>query len=462
MEQNLEQMIKHCEKICKLLYAYNIGGLAGTNDSVMESFRFSLIKFGVYLSEVDGTITKEERDCIKDTLGACPEAEELRQLKYRESLNRNQYGSAIPLILKYCVLADAKKIIPKDPYQNQKAQIVVDTYKLFGQHMMACQSEESILAAKKLTDYIENLNNFLEEFGVKKNSGEKLYTIDILGEDNIEKVSGESLEKLLEDFNSLIGLDEVKKEVNSLVNFLKVQKMRKEKNMKISDVSKHMVFSGNPGTGKTTVARILAEIYRNIGVLKKGQLVEVDRSGLVKGFVGQTATRVMEVVDSAIGGILFIDEAYTLTVGKGNGDFGQEAVDTLLKAMEDHRDDLVVIVAGYPDLMAEFLDSNPGLKSRFNKYIFFEDYTDKQLVSILKEMCEKQDYVLSNDAEEYAVQYFENRTACKPDNFANARDVRNFMEKAITNHATRVVDVTDASKECLSTLEKIDLEQVEL
>ena len=461
MEQSLEQMINHCEQICKIISSYNIGGAKENDTSILESFRFSLMKFGVYLSEADGVITQEEKDCIKNNLGICIEIESLKQLKYREKLFVEEYGNSIPPILKYCVLADAKKIVPNDPFKNQKAQIVVDTYNLFGQTMMSCHENDSIVAAKKLTDFINLMSDFLNEYAVKIPLNEKLYTSQIV--QNPENSNDpEKLEKLLEEFNALVGLDSVKSEVNSLVNLLKVQKMRREKNMKTSDVSKHMVFSGNPGTGKTTVARTLAEIYRNLGVLKTGQLVEVDRSGLVKGFIGQTAIRVQEVVESALGGILFIDEAYTLTVGKGNGDFGQEAVDTLLKAMEDHRDDLIVIVAGYPDLMAEFLGSNPGLKSRFNKFIHFDDYTANELLQILKGMCTKQDYRLSDAAEKHALEFFEARLESHPDNFANARDVRNYMEKAITNHASRVVSIKDASADCLSTFEVEDLENIEL
>ncbi len=462
MEQNLEQMIGHCEQIVKLMNAYHVVDLSVDKENVMESFRYSLVKFGAYLSDVNGVISEEEQECIKQNLGICPDIEVLREIRHRENLSENKYGKTIPMILKYCVLADVKKLIPNDPFKNQKAQIVVDTYQLFGQHMMACQNEDSIVAAKKLTDFIQLLTSFLEEFDLKCTSMEKLYTISFSEEKNFDELGNDKLEKILEEFNSMIGLESVKQEVNSLVNLLKVQKMRRDKNMKISDVSKHMVFSGNPGTGKTTVARILADVYKNLGALKKGQLVEVDRSGLVKGFVGQTATNVMEVVDSALGGILFIDEAYTLTVGKGNGDFGQEAVDTLLKAMEDHRDDLVVIVAGYPDLMDEFLESNPGLKSRFNKFIYFDDYDSEELLDILKNQCEKQQYSLSEKAEKYAKEFFENRVEQKPDNFANARDVRNFLERAITNHASRVVNIEDASEECLSVIEEEDIKGIVL
>ena len=264
---------------------------------------------------------------------------------------------------------------------------------------------------------------------------------------------------MLEELNQLVGLDGVKQEVNSLVNLLRIQKLREEKGMKQPNVSKHLVFSGNPGTGKTTVARMLADIYNALGILSGGQLVEVDRSGLVSGYIGQTATKVNGVVEQALGGILFIDEAYTLTANKGEGDFGQEAVDTLLKAMEDNRDNLVVIVAGYPDLMDEFLSSNPGLRSRFNKFIFFDDYKADELFEILLGMAKKQDYVLSEDAKIKAKEYFVQACENKTENFANAREARNYFEKAVSKQATRLVkNIGSIDEQMLLTIEAEDLE----
>ena len=252
----------------------------------------------------------------------------------------------------------------------------------------------------------------------------------------------------------------MKRQVNTMVNLLQVQQMRAAQGMKVADVSKHMVFLGNPGTGKTTVARLLAKIYRLLGVSRTGQLVEVDRSGLVRGYIGQTATRTQEVIEEALGGVLFIDEAYALTVDKGQGDFGQEAVDTLLKAMEDHRDDLVVIVAGYTDLMERFLDSNPGLRSRFSNVIHFDDYSADELMAILVLNLTKQEYQLSPEAMRKARALIQDRVDHKPDNFANGRDVRNLMEHAIANHAVRVAALEGAreSKEILGTIEPEDLE----
>ena len=191
---------------------------------------------------------------------------------------------------------------------------------------------------------------------------------------------------------------------------------------------------GNPGTGKTTVARCVARIYKCLGLLSKGQLVETDRSGLVAGYVGQTAIKTQEVIQSAIGGVLFIDEAYTLSNGGAN-DFGQEAIDTLLKAMEDHRDDLVVIVAGYDDLMGDFIHSNPGLESRFNRYIHFEDYSADQMFSIFESLCSKNQYELSYDAEDAVKSYFSNVDISA---IGNGRGARNLFEKVVTQQAKRI------------------------
>ena len=262
----------------------------------------------------------------------------------------------------------------------------------------------------------------------------------------------ESLDDLLAELNNLIGLDVVKKDVTSLIHLQEIKRLRKSRGLKELPVSNHLVFYGNPGTGKTTVARLLAKIYYAMGILSQGQFVEVDRSGLVAGYVGQTALKVQEVVKSALGGVLFIDEAYTLSYSNSGNDYGQEAIDTLLKAMEDNRDDFIVIVAGYPELMARFVDSNPGLRSRFNKYINFEDYNVEELIQIFKVMCKNAEYALTDDASIYAAQVFETKYKNRGKNFANAREVRNFFETAITRQANRLFGIQNPTNEELSTL----------
>ena len=260
----------------------------------------------------------------------------------------------------------------------------------------------------------------------------------------------------MEELNELIGLEDIKKDVKELVSFMKVQKLRAEKGSKSVPVSLHLVFTGNPGTGKTTIARILARLYKEIGVLSKGQLVEVDRSGLVAGYVGQTAVKTQAKIQEALGGILFIDEAYALA--KEGNDYGQEAIDTILKAMEDHRDDFIVIVAGYTDLMETFINSNPGLKSRFNKYIEFKDYTQEELYQIFMLSCRKYGYSLTEEADKALRAIILHKVLYKDENFANAREMRNLFEAVVTNQASRIAAEEDVSDEVLNTLEKADFE----
>ena len=240
----------------------------------------------------------------------------------------------------------------------------------------------------------------------------------------------------MEQLDALIGLKTIKHDVRELTDFAKVQKMRKDAGLKSVPVSLHLVFSGNPGTGKTTVARILGKLYKKIGVLSGGQLIEVDRSGLVAGYVGQTAIKTQEQIQKALGGVLFIDEAYSLA--KKDDTFGEEAIDTILKAMEDNRDNLVVIVAGYTEPMERFINSNPGLKSRFNKYIEFPDYTVEELEGIFYQNCERYDYTVDEDVRPHIHEMIVLRKFTKRENFANAREVRNMFEEIITNQARRV------------------------
>lgn len=262
----------------------------------------------------------------------------------------------------------------------------------------------------------------------------------------------------MEDLNELIGLTGIKHDVRELYDFTKIQKLRKDAGMKTVPVSMHLVFTGNPGTGKTTVARILARLYKQIGVLSTGQLVECDRSGLVAGYVGQTAVKTQKKIEEAMGGVLFIDEAYSLARSADQGtDFGQEAIDTILKAMEDHRDEFVVIVAGYTKPMETFIHSNPGLQSRFNKFIEFPDYTVDELLAIFDLNCRKYEYVPDPEAREQVKTLLMLRKAQMPENFANAREVRNLFETIITNQARRIAVLEHPTKE---EMQKITLEDL--
>jgi SpoVK/Ycf46/Vps4 family AAA+-type ATPase len=258
-----------------------------------------------------------------------------------------------------------------------------------------------------------------------------------------------SVDELFAEFDALIGLEPVKREIRRVADLITVERLRRERDLPVAPQSRHLVFTGNPGTGKTTVARLVAQIYRALGVVKRGHLVETDRAALVAGFIGQTATRVTEVVDEATDGVLLIDEAYALIRGDQR-DFGREAVDTLVKLMEDRRERLVVIVAGYPVEMEEFINANPGLRSRFPRVIHFPDYDTDELIAIFETLTKKHHYELTDDARDVLRAHFE--SIDRKTGFGNGRVARNLFEEACAQQASRVVRLDDVSRDDLVRL----------
>ena len=276
------------------------------------------------------------------------------------------------------------------------------------------------------------------------------------GDEQTEVPPPENIEDLRAELDGYIGLAEVKREVASLISLATIFQRRREAELPVTDFSLHLVFTGNPGTGKTMIARLMARVYHSLGILSKGQLVEVDRSALVAGYVGQTALKTRQQMEKALGGVLFIDEAYALNGGSEN-DFGQEAIDTLLKAMEDHRDDLVVIVAGYDELMERFIRSNPGLESRFNRYLHFDDYTADEMAAIFRLQCQKGCYMLEEGADEEIRAFIEAASRDAGASFGNARGVRNLFERVLTEQANRLARLERFTKEDLMTITKEDV-----
>ena len=269
-----------------------------------------------------------------------------------------------------------------------------------------------------------------------------------------EPLPKEDMKDLLAELDGYIGLQTVKEEVHNLINMASVYQLRRQHDLPTTDMSLHLVFTGNPGTGKTMMARMMARIYRSLDILSRGQLVEVDRSGLVAGYVGQTAIKTQKVIEKAMGGVLFIDEAYALN-GRSENDFGQEAIDTILKAMEDHRDDLVVIVAGYTDLIDRFIHSNPGLESRFNRFLLFDDYTTDEMVEIFRMQCKKGCYQLTEEAQPLIRDYIAEESA--DDSFGNARGVRNLFEHVLVAQNNRLATMEKITREDLMTITADDV-----
>lgn len=425
------------------------------NDSKMklrEMVQFDFLQFLSYLCFSDGGDMQAELSFIKTYLNYDFDVTRLNRFKYQRIATN--FNTTPPRSLSFFAQRDIR--LRETTSQVSKAHQLMNTFQALGEAFSMCNNVSSPIEIGHLTSYMSMMAQYLRSLGFSGQNPSKSSGSDMTAEKTID------VDAVLEELNSLTGLESVKQDIQNLVNIIKVQKLREARGMKQPTISLHMVFSGNPGTGKTTVARLLANIYKGLGVLPSGRLVEVDRSNLVVGYVGQTATKTAQVIDDAIGGVLFIDEAYTLSANKGENDFGQEAIDTLLKAMEDHRDDLIVIVAGYPDLMEDFLNSNPGLRSRFNKYIFFADYTPEELIRILESNCEKQQYRMTPEAKAAATRYFERKVHEHSETFANAREVRNFMERAIAHQASRIVHFGDnIADEVLITFEEEDFKAAE-
>lgn len=483
---DIKERLEKCYQMCELISAAEVSDSANRN--LKSLLRLDLINFCVYLAFADQVMSPQEEAYIRESfsypLNWANRADALAQLNQAEG-----FPKKIPTAIKYFILADAGRRVKNDPYRHQKTAYLVSTYEELGRTISAFSQDKAVENAAAA--YVKMLDKFIEGYGLFRNknvriSGGSSRTAagsairpgagSAAGNKPAEasapaappepkkpvELDPKRIDEIMSELNQLVGLKTVKEEITRLVDLLRVQQMRQEVGLQNKGTSRHMVFFGNPGTGKTTVARLLADIYRELGLLPTGQLVEVDRSGLVGGYVGQTAIKTSEVIEQAIGGVLFIDEAYTLTANKGQNDFGQEAVDTILKAMEDYRDEMIVIVAGYTELMQEFLETNPGLKSRFNYFIEFPDYTPDELVAILELLCKKNEYTLSDSAREKAREIFTARCENKPENFANAREVRNFMEKAMLNHAGRVTKLPKSArtKKVLSQLEAEDLSEL--
>ncbi len=415
-----------------------------TNDDLTENKAYE------DLNEIKGGLINSVRNWISNEKGFHNHLNnaERNQFVFLEVLENEPSLVMATQLLKVFYYRFALKIIEIDGDRSPKQKLALQKYKqrLFG------ASVPDITYDEVEPDMGIFINDKIDYIKTPEENTSKLVGPSSKKQDAIQN----SFDELITELNSLVGLNSVKTDIDQLVNFLKIQQLRHAKGMKIEPISRHLVFYGNPGTGKTTVARLISKIYQSLGIISKGHLIEIDRAGLVAGYVGQTAIKVNEVVNKSLGGVLFIDEAYTLSSG-GDKDYGQEAIDSLLKLMEDHRDDLIVIVAGYSEKMDNFLSSNPGLRSRFNKFLNFEDYNPDELTQIFELFCDKSHYTISPETRKCLLSIFTDMYATRDHTFGNGRLVRNIFEMTINNQANRIVSMVDINEEDLINILDIDL-----
>ena len=464
----IEQLKEIVDNMCEALNNVAANSDLPAGLELGRAARYEMGEFMMYLAAADGTIQADEAKFISTITEMDLTTRDIDQTIEEENIQSAEFKQKVPEVFKVLIIVDQQ--LNAEGKDSSASDAMLRIYEAIGMCLVFSSGEidENVMSAYGI--YMKMLKKYREEHLDIKDPTDEVHSTaehqktqakENISEDDSAGEKEESLEKLIDELNNLVGLQAVKNDVNSLIHLQEMKRLRKERGLKEIPVSNHLVFYGNPGTGKTTVARLLARIYHVMGILSKGQFTEVDRSGLVAGYVGQTALKVQEVVEKSLGGVLFIDEAYTLTYSSSGNDYGQEAVDTLLKAMEDYRDDFIVIVAGYPRLMEQFINSNPGLQSRFNKYINFEDYNADELQEIFRVMCKNAGYVPTQEVLAYSASVFEEMYRNRGENFANAREVRNFFEKAMVRQADRLFSVPHPSNDQLCTLEIEDVKGAE-